>query len=100
MSLQTILDQLPELSSPDLKRIVIAANKLLKQPKLYLREIGKREGDRHYLYLYATWQEDGKTRQKSLGKKAEADDAPYGVGSAAALAFVEEKQAEGFRIVR
>lgn len=99
MSFESIMTALPQLSSAELKRIVISANKLLKQPKIYIRQIGKSDGGRHYTYLYATWQEGGKTRQKSLGKRAEADDALFGIANPDALAFIEQKQAEGFRIV-
>ena len=103
MSLTTILEELPSLKTPELKRIVIAANKLMKQPKLYLREIGKTDAGKQYFYLYATWQEDGKTRQKSLGRKVdgavEEEFGRFGISSRQSAEFLRQMQANGYRIV-
>ena len=70
-----ILDELSSLKASELRKVIAEARKLLARKPLYIREIVKATGGGRYTYLYATWQEEGRTRQKSLGRKvAETDD--------------------------
>ena len=67
-----IMEQLSTLTAVQLRRVILESKRLLKRKPLYIREIGKPTRNGRYIYLYATWQEDGKTKQKSLGRKTEA----------------------------
>lgn len=101
-----IREQLETMNAQELRTVIEEAKKLLKRKKLYIRELGKPAADGHYIYLYATWQENGKTRQKSLGRKLErredATPAPanefsgYGVTEESGIAFLREMIAEGY----
>ena len=69
-----ILNELRNLKASELRKVIAEAKKLLARKPLYIREIVKATGSGRYTYLYATWQEGGRTRQKSLGRKpAETD---------------------------
>ncbi|MEM7332480.1 MAG: hypothetical protein AAF490_10330 [Chloroflexota bacterium] len=70
---EKLLNQLKSLNAKELREVVKEANRLLKRKKLYIREISKVSSQGRYLYLYATWQEEGKTKQKSLGRKVNVE---------------------------
>ncbi|MCB0107871.1 MAG: hypothetical protein KDE53_18245 [Caldilineaceae bacterium] len=106
-------EQLKTMSAQELRTIIDEAKQLLKRKKLYIREIGKPSGDGHHVYLYATWQEDGKTRQKSLGRKQDGEagnqaapvqsDSPvdfsqYGISDATSVDFLLSMIDEGYFI--
>lgn len=89
------------------------AKRLLARKPLYIREIGKPTPNGRYIYLYAAWNENGKTQQKSLRRKREfANDtvsaqeqdavasefADHGIYAAESVAFLYFTLAQGFYI--
>ncbi len=103
MTLQTILEELPALPTSALKRIAIEAERLMAQPKLYIRELGKSEGGEPFVLLVATWQEEGKTEKRILGRKevgsGSAEFADIGIADGEARQFLQAMQAKNYRIV-
>lgn len=86
---------------------------MLARKPLYIREISKPTPNGRYIYLYATWNENGKTQQKSLGRKREVDDdttsaqdhdavssefADRGIYAAESVAFLHSMLEQGFYI--
>jgi len=64
---------LKDLTRYELETLIAQANKRLNEIKrIYLREITKG----CYDYIYATWQEDGKTMQKLLGQRTITPNEP------------------------
>ncbi|MEZ4864265.1 MAG: hypothetical protein R3C14_23335 [Caldilineaceae bacterium] len=68
-NVETILTQLQFLTARELRTVVAEAKRLLARKPLYIREFSKPTPNGRYTYLYATWNENGKTYQKSLGRK-------------------------------
>ncbi|MEZ4676659.1 MAG: hypothetical protein R2932_20780 [Caldilineaceae bacterium] len=102
-----VREELQTMNAQELRAVIDEAKQLLKRKKLYIREIGKPSGDGHHVYLYATWQEEGKTRQKSLGRKHEdfgntgsANQSikfrRYGVNDSGSIAFLEAMVERGY----
>lgn len=110
-NLQTIFEQLQPLKAGELRAVIAEAKRLLARKPLYIREIGKPTSHGRYIYLYATWNEAGKTQQKSLGRKQEhpesqelageqepvdSEFAHYGVYASEGIAFLRSMLAQGF----
>jgi len=110
-NLQVILDQLQSLKAAELRAVIGEAKRLLARKPLYIREIAKPTPHGRHIYLYATWNENGKTLQKSLGRKREqptneevaveqetiaSEFAHYGVYTRESIAFLRAMLAEGF----
>ncbi|MEM7128254.1 MAG: hypothetical protein AAF702_18120 [Chloroflexota bacterium] len=104
-----ILEQLKTLTAKELRGVIAEAKALLKRPKLYIREIAKPSAGGRIIYLYATWQEDGKTKQKSLGSKKtetteslhseiEHDFRRYGIDDLESIKFLESMVTQGYFI--
>lgn len=104
---EKLLNQLKTLNAKELREVVKEANKLLKRKKLYIREISKVSAQGRYLYLYATWQDGGKTKQKSLGRKVEVSQieqsdsnenpfAKFGVMEPESIKFLQEMVEQGY----
>lgn len=104
-----IKEQLQTLTAQELREVIDEAKQLLRRKKLYIREITKSSAEGRYIYLYATWQEDGKTRQKSLGRKAahvkmaESDTdgdkfGAYGIHDLDSVRFLESMMAQGYML--
>lgn len=102
-------EELRTLTAPELREVIDEAKRLLKRKKLYIREITKPSAGGRYVYLYATWQEEGKTRQKSLGRKettadgaammaAENDFSKYGIYELGSVEFLESMVEQGYFI--
>ncbi|MEZ4731024.1 MAG: hypothetical protein R3E79_28215 [Caldilineaceae bacterium] len=111
--LQAIFAQLQSLKASELRAVISEAKRLLVRKPLYIREISKPTPNGRYIYLYATWNENGKTQQKSLGRKRELENdivsaqeqdavasefADRGIYAAESVAFLRAMLTQGFYI--
>ena len=76
-----VLAQLEHLDAKELRLVIKEAKMLLSRKPLYIRELGKPTAQGRTIYLYATWQEEGKTKQKSLGRKLSPDELAQNIES-------------------
>lgn len=102
-------DQLKTMTAQELRAVIAEAKRLLQRKKLYIREITKPSAEGRNIYLYATWQENGKTRQKSLGRKPLTENASvetvdanvfqaYGIRDPKSVAFLQSMLDKGYFI--
>lgn len=73
--IERVFEQLQPMKASELRAVIKEAKRLLARKPLYIREINKVTPHGRYVYMVATWNEDGKTLQKSLGRKrAQVDE--------------------------